>query len=101
MALETKKIAVAPDSEVARVLEEAAKAPFLVDVNDSIYRVYQVGRPGASTKRTDDIWDGYDAEKVRQAVAETAGSWADLDTDALIAEIYQAREDGSRPADRP
>ena len=36
-----------------------------------------------------------------KALAETAGSWADIDTEALIADIYRAREEGSRPVDRP
>lgn len=52
-------------------------------------------------REDEDIWAGYDAEQVRQAIAETAGSWADLDTDALIDKLYRAREEGSRPADRP
>jgi len=29
------------------------------------------------------------------------GSWSDLDPDALIAQVYRAREAGSRPATRP
>ena len=31
----------------------------------------------------------------------TLGSWRDLDPDALIAHVYRAREEGSRPATRP
>lgn len=49
----------------------------------------------------DDLWAGYDPAKVRKAIAKTAGSWADLDADALIAQVYRAREDGSRAAERP
>lgn len=29
------------------------------------------------------------------------GSWRDIDPDALIAHVYRAREEGSRPATRP
>ncbi len=29
------------------------------------------------------------------------GSWSDLDPDALIAHVYRAREEGSRPASQP
>lgn len=47
------------------------------------------------------IWAGYDPEKVKEAIARMAGSWADLDTEGLIAELYRAREQGSRPASRP
>ena len=49
----------------------------------------------------DDLWEGYDPEKVKQALATYAGSWADLAVDPMIDEIYAARERGSRPANRP
>ena len=49
----------------------------------------------------EDIWAGYDPEAVRRALRETAGSWADIDADILIADIYRAREEGSRPLGRP
>lgn len=52
-------------------------------------------------KERDDIWKGYDPAKVAEVLAKTAGSWADLDADALIADLYRAREQGSRPAGRP
>lgn len=38
-----------------------------------------------------------DLEAFRQA----AGSWADIDTDKLIEDIYRARREGTRPNDRP
>jgi hypothetical protein len=40
----------------------------------------------------EDLWAGYDPEALRAAVEATAGSWADVDCDALIREIYEARE---------
>jgi hypothetical protein len=43
----------------------------------------------------------YDAEKVKAAILKTAGSWSNIDTDALIAALYHAREEGSRPVTRP
>ena len=49
----------------------------------------------------EDIWKGYDPEEVKDAIAATAGSWADLDTAALIADLYRAREEGSRPVTQP
>ena len=44
---------------------------------------------------------GYDPVKFRAPVKATAGSWAGIDADALIEDLYRAREEGSRPADRP
>lgn len=49
-------------------------------------------------KKPEDIFEGYDPEKVKAAIATYAGSWAYLDTDKMIEEIYAAREKGSRPA---
>ena len=43
----------------------------------------------------------YDPDAVLAAIAETAGSWADVDIDNFIADVYAAREAGSRPAHRP
>ena len=36
-----------------------------------------------------------------KAIRATFGSWSDLDTDELIANIYRWRQEGSRPATRP
>lgn len=49
----------------------------------------------------EDIWADYDPEKVRAALREFAGSWSDLDVDEIKARIYRAREEGSRPSNRP
>lgn len=54
-----------------------------------------------TAKVREDIWAGYDPGKVKKALAKAAGTWADLDTDALIADLYRAREEGSRPDSRP
>jgi len=36
-----------------------------------------------------------------EAFRRAAGSWADIDTEALKEYIYRAREEGTRPSDRP
>ena len=90
-----KRIIVTSDCELVTLLEEAAKGPLLLEKDGNTYRLQLEG--GGK----EDIWAGYDPEAVRKAIDETAGSWADLDTDAMIAAIYRAREEGSRPPDRP
>ena len=45
--------------------------------------------------------DTYDADKARAAILKNAGSWRDVDTDALMTMLYRAREEGSRPLTRP
>ena len=43
-----------------------------------------------------DIWAGYDPEKMRQALRESAGALEGVDTDALMRDIHAAREQRSR-----
>ncbi len=90
-----KKIKVAADSELARLLTEAGDLPLLLEKNGAVYRLEPLERS------CEDIFAGYDPEKVKKAIAATAGSWKDLDTEKLIAAIYWARKEGSRPATRP
>lgn len=95
MATAPKRIKVTPGSELARLLDEVGDRPLVLETNGELYRLDRV------ESAPEGPWTGYDAEAVRQAVAETAGSWADIDTDKLIADIYRWREEGSRPASRP
>lgn len=91
MVHEPEAIHIADDSELARLLKHIEIRPIRLEKDGVVYRVI----------REDNAWAGYDPAKVRAAVRATAGSWADLDADALIADLYRAREEGSRPADRP
>ncbi|MGH2585782.1 MAG: hypothetical protein ACRDJE_12785 [Dehalococcoidia bacterium] len=93
MVGETKTVKVTPGSEVDRLLDEVDGTSLILERDGVRYRL--------TREPDEDIWEGYDPEAVRKALAETAGSWADLDTDKLIADIYRWREEGSRPADRP
>jgi hypothetical protein len=92
MAKEPRTIKVAADSELGKLVDEARRHPVWLKIDGAVYRL---------TCEPKDLWAGYDPEKVRKAIAATAGSWADLDTDKLIADIYRARSVGSRPASRP
>ena len=77
------------------MLDEAGAGPVFVKRDGSVYRV--------TVEREEVPWEEYqpDPDAVRAALAETVGSWSDLDTDAMIANIYRWREEGSRPPDRP
>jgi hypothetical protein len=88
-----KTFSVTPGSELDKVLDEAAAGPVLIERDGARFRL--------SREPDEDIWAGYDPEAVRKALAETAGSWADLDTDKMIEDIYRWREEGFRPANRP
>ena len=93
MAKRTRTIKVAPGSELDRLLDEAASVPLLLEKDGVLYRLEREG--------AEDIWAGYDPRRARRALDKTIGCWADLDTGAIIAGIYRARAEGSRPDDRP
>jgi hypothetical protein len=93
MLTEPNRIRIKPESELARFLDEVGETPVLLEKNGKLYRLTE--------EKEEDIWTGYDAEKAKAALKRVAGSWADIDVDKLIAEIYRAREEGSRPITRP
>lgn len=95
MAKEFKRIKVAPGTELARLLEEAAEAPLLLEKNGDLYRLSR-----AETGQ-EDVWADYDPEAALAGIRAAAGSWKDIDPEVLKAFVYRAREEGTQPADRP
>jgi hypothetical protein len=93
MLTEPHRIRIEPDSELARFLDEVGETPVLLEKNGKLYRL-------AEEPETD-LWANYDPEKARAALKRVAGSWADIDVHKLIADLYRAREEGSRPSTRP
>ena len=86
-------VEVAPDSELDRLLEETNGVPIVFVKNGVRYRVER-------ESEADDIWANYDPERVLKVLAETAGAWKDIDTEALKADIQAQRGQDShgRPA---
>jgi hypothetical protein len=95
MVNEPRKIKVTAGSELEKLVDESRHHPVLLEKDGAVYSL----TPASSDP--DDLWAGYDPDKVKEAIATYAGSWKDLDADAMIAEIYAARERGTRPAHRP
>ena len=93
MLVEPYRFRIEPDSDLARFLEEAGESPVLLEKNGKVYRLV--------VEPDHELWADYDPEKVRAAIRKTAGSWKDIDADKFIADLYRAREEGSRPANRP
>jgi hypothetical protein len=91
MLNERKPIRVTAELDLPTLLDEATKGPLLLERNGTLFRL----------AREDDIDYEPDATLVRRTLAATAGSWADLDVDGIITDIYEARRVGSRPPDRP
>lgn len=82
------------------ILADLARKPGIVLV-EKAGKVYRLEPVEAGFEEIADPWAGYDPKKVREALKKTVGTWADLDADKMIEDIYNAREEGSRPANRP
>jgi hypothetical protein len=90
-----KKIKVAADSELGKLVDEARRHPVLLEKDGAVYSL----TPHSSDP--DDLWAGYNPASVKKAITTYGGSWKDVDADAMIDEIYASRTRGSRPANRP
>lgn len=92
MAKAPLTIHVDPGSDLARALQNADATPVVLDSNGVRYRV----------RRDDDhLWADYDPERFRAGLRAVAGTLTPEEGERLKALIYQAREEGSRPPDRP
>jgi hypothetical protein len=92
MADTVRTIHVPPESELARLLDEARDAPLRLEKDGVTYRL---------SREEDDIWATYDPEAVHEALRTAAGTLTPEEGEELKAYIYRGREEGSRPADRP
>lgn len=84
--------------ELVRIAEEVnntKKSRVLTVSQRTLAVLMPVGSAITSEKKPKPTKADYDAS------LSAIGSWCDLDPDALIAQVYRAREEGSRPATRP
>jgi hypothetical protein len=84
-----------PGGELAHAIEEALARPVRIELAGALYRLH-VDRESVGA-----LPSSYNPEAARAAIERFSGSWAGVDADKLIAEIYRRREAGSRPSDRP
>lgn len=85
MYLQPKRIKVEPGSELARLLEEANEAPLLLEKDGVLYHLTAFGSEA-------DIWVGYDPQRVRAGLKTSAGALSGVDTNQLLADIHESRE---------
>jgi hypothetical protein len=94
MAATTRTIRVTSDTTVDELLADADAAPVRLEKGGVVYRL-------SREKSEHDIWANYDPERARRALHDVAGIFREIDVDKWIADIYEARKQGSRPIDRP
>ena len=86
-----KPIRVTTETDLPSLLDDATRELVLLERDGELFRL----------AKEDTIAYEPDAALVRRTLAATAGTWADLTVDAVIAEVYEARRAGSRPPKRP
>jgi hypothetical protein len=97
MANTLKPIKVTAETDFAKLLDDATKSPVLLEHDGALFRL---GRADGDFADEDIAYEP-DPALVRRMLAATAGSWADLDVDRVIEDLYEARRAGSRPPERP
>lgn len=85
-------ITLDPNSELAHALDDADEVTIILESKGTRYTV---------KRADDDIWAGYDPEKVRAALKQFAGTLTPEEGESLKELIYRGREEGTRPLDRP
>jgi hypothetical protein len=90
MANEIRTITIDPESELGQAL--ADDADVVLQRGGVRYRV---------SRTEDDLFADYDPERVRDGLRRFAGTITAEEAERLKAIVYQGREDGTRPLDRP
>lgn len=87
---------VEPGSELDRVLDTAGESEVELERGGIRYRLERI-----SDEVIKDIWTTYDPDVAQAGMHAAAGTWSDVNIEQLKADLYRAREEGTRPPDRP
>ncbi len=98
MRNEPLTITIDPESELGRALDESGDEPVVLLQGNARFRVV---REGAEPRADDDLWANYDPEKVREGLRKVAGLITPEEGERMKEMIDRAREEGTRPIDRP
>jgi len=85
-------IAIDPDSELGRALDETADGSVVLLRGRTRFRV---------TREADAPWAHYDPAKLRAGLKNAASLLSPEEGDRIIETIYRGREEGTRPITRP
>lgn len=92
MVMAPKPIPVDDETTLSAMLDEATARPFRLERDGVVYRL---------VREDADPWAGYDPERVRVGLRRFAGSISAEDAERMMAMVYRAREEGTRPSTRP
>ena len=89
---------------------DIGETPELLKLAEEVHRTHEprlLRREGEDLAMVVPLPDSLPERSKKPSAAEydafrrAAGSWSDIDTEALKEYIYRAREEGTRPSDRP
>jgi len=86
MTNDPRTIVLDPESELARVLAGQDSTPVMVDSNGVRYVV---------KRQSDDIFAGYEPQRVRKALHQSAGILRNVDIDKLKRDLREQRAQDS------
>jgi hypothetical protein len=87
-----KPIKITEESDLVQLLDRAVTEPVLLEREGVVFRL--------SVADSDDLWAGYDPDRLRATVLRMAGSISAEEAERIKALIYRGREEGTRPIDR-
>ena len=93
-ATATTTIRITETTDWPRLLDEAASAPVRLERDGVVFRL-------AREAEEEDIWAGYDPERVREGLRLFAGMITPEEAERMKELVYRGREEGTRPIDRP
>jgi hypothetical protein len=88
-----KPIRVTEESDLAELLERAAAEPVFVEKDGVVYRL-------SRADDIEDIWAGYDPERVRAGLRAMSGIITAEEAERMKELVYRGREEGSCSPDR-
>lgn len=94
MTTSRKPIQATDQSDFVRLLDAAEQAPVLLEREGVVYRLSRAGD-------AEDIWAGYDPERVRAGLREMSDIISAEEAEHLKDLVERGREEGTRPADLP
>jgi len=89
MSRETTTIHVAPQSELASLLDLAKSAPLILEKEGQYFRVQ------ITEVETDLVWEHYNPAQVKQALIQSAGALAGMERTQLLSDIHAQRRQES------
>jgi hypothetical protein len=94
MVARRRTVKVTPESDLIQMLDAAEHEPLLLERNGVVYRL-------SRADEAEDIWAGYDPERVRAGLRAMSGTITAEEAEHLKRLVEHGREEGTRPDDRP